>query len=167
MTKQMVTQKRQYDANVHLVNYEEGQVVWLHHHLRKKGRSPKLTRPWTGPYVILNKLSDVTFRIQATPRSRQQIVHADRLKPCVGIVASDLGFRQFGMPRPASPQDPCLLDTRPPSPPPEEPEPAVESDRSSLASESDVEDWLPPKSPVRTRAGRKTRRPAYLQDYLC
>ena len=52
MTKQMISQKRHYDHNVRLVKYKPGDVVWLHHAAVKKGRSPKLTRPWKGPYVI-------------------------------------------------------------------------------------------------------------------
>ena len=163
MTQQMVTQKRQYDQNVHLVDYQEGQVVWLHHHLRKKGRSPKLMRPWTGPYLILTKLSQVTFRIQASPRSRCQIVHADRLKPCIGVEPADLGFKQFGPARAASPQSPHPPEARPSSPPPDDMEPAIETDGSSVGSDAELEDFLPPQSPVRTRAGRRVKKPDYLQ----
>ena len=91
-TTAMVTQKRQYDHNVRLVSYQEGEVVWLHCPIRRLGKSFKLTRPWTGPYVIIKSISEVTFRIQKSPRGKAQIVHADRLKPCVGLSARDLGF---------------------------------------------------------------------------
>ena len=43
----------------------------------------KLHRPWTGPYRVLRKLSDVNYRIQdvQAPR-RRPVVHFDRLKYC-------------------------------------------------------------------------------------
>ena len=91
-TTAMVTQKCQYDHNVRLVTYQEGDVVWLHCPIRRVGKSFKITRPWTGPYVIVKSISEVTSRIQKSPRGKAQIVHADRLKPCVGLSARDLGF---------------------------------------------------------------------------
>ena len=97
MTQQMVSQKRQYDQNVRLTCYQPGEVVWLHHMAGKKGRSPKLLRKWTGPYVIRTKISEVTYRIQASPRSKSQVIHGDRLKPCYGTTAEELGFPDRGV----------------------------------------------------------------------
>ena len=38
---------------------------------------------WQGPYEVIKRLSDVTYRIQHTAERRQhQVVHFDRLKPC-------------------------------------------------------------------------------------
>ena len=113
-THQMVTQKRHYDANVRLVRYHPGDVVWLHNPTRTKGRSPKLTRPWTGPYVIVQSVNDVNFRLQASPRAKSQIVHADRMKPCIGRKAADLGFLEW---EPRSMDDP-VANERPAGIPP-------------------------------------------------
>ena len=84
MAQSMKSQKRQYDRNVWNTVYHVGDIVWLHCPIRKKGRSLKLMRPWRGPYLILTKLSDVTYRIQMSPKSKMQVVHADRLKRCEG-----------------------------------------------------------------------------------
>ena len=47
--------------------------------------SPKLDVRWEGPYLVVNQLSDVVFRIQRTgPRGLQKVVHYDRLKPYEG-----------------------------------------------------------------------------------
>ena len=70
MTHQMISQKRHYDQNVRLVTYQEGDLVWRYSSQRRKGKNQKLMKPWTGPFLIINKLSEVTFRIQASPRSR-------------------------------------------------------------------------------------------------
>ena len=119
MTQQMVSQKRHYDQNVRLTDYKPGDVVWLHHLANKKGRSPKLRRRWTGPYVIRTKLSDVTYRIQASPRSRPQIIHGDRIKACYGITAEDLGFSCQGVPEQPAAVVPELLQEDNPVPVPE------------------------------------------------
>ena len=71
-------------ANV--VTYQVGDFVWLHNPARKVGRSPKLHRPWEGPYQVTAVLSECTCRIQwsqSGSRRRSMVVHHDRLKPCV------------------------------------------------------------------------------------
>ena len=62
--RQMVSQKRQFDKNVHMVTYEPGEVVWEHSPANKKGLSPKLLMRWSGPYVVVTRLNDVNYRIR-------------------------------------------------------------------------------------------------------
>jgi len=45
----------------------------------KKGKIPKLQSNWEGPYRIVKKLSDITFRIQKSARHKFKVVHADKL----------------------------------------------------------------------------------------
>ena len=122
--KCMRSQKKQYDRNVKKVMYSEGAVVWLHKKHREKGRSPKLTLHWTGPYVIVNKISDVVYRIQRSPRATPLVVHADRLKPCHGVTKEDCGFRRrlatdrhTGSPGKSSPPDTTPEQTTSPGQP--------------------------------------------------
>ena len=82
--KNMRRQKRNYDRQTSNETFASGQFVWLRTDFRKKGVSPKLTNRWDGPYKIITRLSDVTYRIQLTPRSKLKIVHFDRLKPYEG-----------------------------------------------------------------------------------
>ena len=56
-------------------------MVWLQNHATKKELSPKLRQHWIGPYNILNKLSDVTYRIKKEPIGKPKVVHHNRLKP--------------------------------------------------------------------------------------
>jgi tRNA A37 threonylcarbamoyladenosine synthetase subunit TsaC/SUA5/YrdC len=44
----------------------------------------KLMMNWDGPYKIIGKLTDVTYRIQKSPKSKPLIVHYNRLKPYKG-----------------------------------------------------------------------------------
>ena len=78
--KNLRRQKRNYDRHTNDETYTVGQFVWLRHDQRKKGISPKLTNRWDGPFRVITKLSNVTYRIQQTPRTPQKIVHYDRLK---------------------------------------------------------------------------------------
>lgn len=39
---------------------------------------------WTGPYLIVQKISDVTYTIQKSPQSVKINVHIDHLKPYLG-----------------------------------------------------------------------------------
>ena len=44
--------------------------------------SGKLHHPWTGPYKVIKKVSDVTYWIQHLYGNRQRkVIHFDRLKP--------------------------------------------------------------------------------------
>jgi hypothetical protein len=61
--------------------FQVGEKVWLFTSRRRKGISPKLQSYWTGPYVVEQRLSDVTNVIVKTPGRVKQIVHFNRLKP--------------------------------------------------------------------------------------
>ena len=49
--------------------------------LRKHvGRSPKFTFYWHGPYVVLEKYSDLTYKVRNKATGFQKVVHVDRMK---------------------------------------------------------------------------------------
>ena len=79
-------QKRQtdhYDQRIDGEQIEVGDRVFLHLPARKKGQTKKLHSPWQGPYIVMTKIDDVTYRIEAidNPR-RRKVVHFTRLKLC-------------------------------------------------------------------------------------
>ena len=78
-------QKQNYDRRAAAVQLQAGQFVWMRKKTREKGFAPKLQPRWLGPFLVVTKLSDVTFRLQLTPRAPPVIVHADRLKPYTGV----------------------------------------------------------------------------------
>lgn len=75
--------KEHYDKRVHGQPFAAGDLVWLHSTVVPPGQSKKLHHPWTGPYKILEKISDSDYKIKGL-RGRKQchIVHFDRLKRC-------------------------------------------------------------------------------------
>ena len=76
-------QKDFYNHKVHGKPYAPGNLVWLHSPVIGKGKSRKLHHPWTGPYKVIKKLSDVTYRVQKLQGCKQRkVVHFNQLKPC-------------------------------------------------------------------------------------
>ena len=71
--------KGYYDIKANAHALPKGTFVWLHNPKRKKGISPKLSRPWEGPYLVTQKWNDVIYSIQRYPKSKQKIVHRNRL----------------------------------------------------------------------------------------
>ena len=71
-------QKDRYDRWASGGRYEVGDRVWLHSPAVPRGQSPKFHRPWTGPFVVIKVLSDVTYRVQSEKpkpgRCRQRFV---------------------------------------------------------------------------------------------
>lgn len=71
--------RRHYDRGARVTGHAEGDQVWLHNPRRRKGLSPKLQSPWEGPYFIVERVSEVTYRIRRGTRGRPKVVHVDRL----------------------------------------------------------------------------------------
>ena len=73
-------QKRHYDKNVKRLEYDQGDLVRRYQPRTSKGVKKKLSRLWTGPWVIVEKLTDVLYKIKHSQTSPPSIVHADNLK---------------------------------------------------------------------------------------
>ena len=54
----------------------------LHSTVIPRGHSRKLHCPWTGPYKVINKLSDIIYRTQRCHGRKRLVVHFNRLKSC-------------------------------------------------------------------------------------
>ena len=76
-------QKDFYNRRVHGNPFNEGDWVWLHSVVIPRGQAKKFHRPWTGPFKIVRRIGDATYRIQdLRNRRRRVVVHFDRLKVC-------------------------------------------------------------------------------------
>ena len=73
--------KRAYDIKEFQNNYKAGDLVLLFAPAVKKGRNKKWSSRWTGPYQIVEVLSDVVLRIQLNNKIKDRVVHHNRLKP--------------------------------------------------------------------------------------
>ena len=76
-------QKELYDKNIHGNPYIVGDWVWLLNPKVPKNNTKKLFHPWQGPYKIIKKIAECTYRIQALKGGRRQkVAHFNQLKPC-------------------------------------------------------------------------------------
>ena len=72
-----------YDKKIHGNPFQVGDLVWLHSTVVPTGQAKKFNHPWTGPYEVIKRLSDATYRVVNTQSKRQQlVVHFDCLKLC-------------------------------------------------------------------------------------
>ena len=68
-----------YNTDLSAGILEEGTLVWLFNPRKKKGRSPKLVRPWEGPYIVMKRINDLVYRIRRNPLGKPKVVHRNRL----------------------------------------------------------------------------------------
>ena len=71
--------KERYDASSQGQILDHGDAVWLHNPQRRKRVTPKLARKWQGPYVVIERINDVVYRIQLGPRTKPRVIHHNRL----------------------------------------------------------------------------------------
>jgi hypothetical protein len=86
-----IAQKKQYDKKVNFTSYKLGDRVWLYNPANKPGLSPKLISKWKGPYIIVQKLSDVSYKISCSKQTGVKVVHYNRLKKCCTPILSSRG----------------------------------------------------------------------------
>ena len=76
--------KTYYNFRADDTTFEKGDAVWLYNPRRLPGLTPKLMRPWEGPYVVLKNINDLIYRIQLSKRSKPRVVHRNRLWKYMG-----------------------------------------------------------------------------------
>lgn len=54
--------KRYYDKNARTITFKVGDKVFVHDETLRKGRSKKLESLWIGPYEIVAKISNITYK---------------------------------------------------------------------------------------------------------
>ena len=73
--------KGQYDKKAYIKDYEVGQRVWVYFPAVKVGENKKMKKPFSGPYIITEKVSNKNFRL-VTGHDLKPLcnkVHIDRL----------------------------------------------------------------------------------------
>ena len=73
-------QKRSHDFRKNDEVYQIGDTVFLHSTARKPETSSKFHLPWSGPFPVVKKISDLVYGIQRSSKADIKYVHHDRLK---------------------------------------------------------------------------------------
>ena len=175
--------KARYDRKADTNGFKPGDAVWLFNPRVRRNQSPKLARPWEGPYRVVERVTDVVYRIQLTCRSKPRTVNRYRLWKVTGKLPDDW-YRPNDVTNhettpgddEGQPSQPLAQETTPggdegqPSQPlaqdelPEQrPKEAEQDDAEDEISSNDgeAEADLPPKM---TRSGRRVMKPARYRD---
>lgn len=80
-------QKKNYDFKACCQYYVEGERVWVRSKARKRGLCPKLQRRFKGPYKIVERMTEVLYRVVPEKGGADVVIHFNRLKPCLSSVA--------------------------------------------------------------------------------
>lgn len=81
-------QKLLYDRRVSKHRYAVGDAVWLRSYTKAKGLSKKLQLRWEGPFKVVGRISDLTYKVQKNKKSDFKVVHFNRLKPYKGNLST-------------------------------------------------------------------------------
>ena len=74
--------KKYYDLKVQGHSYCVGERVWLWFPQNKPSMINKLLHRWHGPYTILEKVGEVSYRLELSEHGRRYpVVHFNRLRP--------------------------------------------------------------------------------------
>ena len=76
--------KKHYDLRAKPEEFKSGQWIWYFCPRRIVGRSPKWSKFYSGPWLILKMLGPVNAVIQRSKNTHPIVVHIDKLKPCFG-----------------------------------------------------------------------------------
>ena len=79
--------KQKYGSSPGCHQLHPGDAAWLHNPQRKQGLTPKLQRPWQGPYTIIKWINDLVYRIKLGPTTKPKVVHRNRLWAYTGANA--------------------------------------------------------------------------------
>ena len=101
--------KRTYDQRSKEVNYQLGDWVMVKFPQEETGRLRKLSRPWHGPYRIIDRQDpDVTVVKIYAPQDGQIQVHQTRVAPCPPQLPA--GFYWYGTRRSSPGRPPKWVD---------------------------------------------------------
>ena len=82
-TQAFETSKAQYDKRASPVNIAAGDIVYLKNFVVNPGTAKKWTLRFTGPWRVLQKVGDATFRIKQIYGRKTVTAHAEKLKPAL------------------------------------------------------------------------------------
>ena len=76
--------KEHYDIRVKRKEFAVGDWVYYYYPRRYKQKSPKWTKNYDGPYLIIKRIEPSDYVIQKTKRSAPIVTHGNKLKKCHG-----------------------------------------------------------------------------------
>ena len=72
--------KDRYDKKATTIKFGVGDFVVIKNGVKKKGKSKKLKPKFTGPFRLIEKVSEVNFRVKNRGEKRGTVIHVNRMK---------------------------------------------------------------------------------------
>ena len=79
LQKAATAAKKYYDRDAHLNHYKTGDTVKIREVKMEKGQ--KFTDKYKGPFYVIDKLGDLTYRIAEGRNTRERVLHHDMMMP--------------------------------------------------------------------------------------
>lgn len=81
--KEQAIQKKIYDLKHKEIIFTPGQKVLIKFNFNEQNQSKKLANKYRGPFTIIEKLSDVNYKVELILRGKKtiDIIHVQRMKP--------------------------------------------------------------------------------------
>jgi hypothetical protein len=80
LRKSTERQKKDYDHRAERSGFQIGSEVYYYKPTRQVGKFPKFVYQRLGPYRVTERINMVLYKIRRTPRSREIVVHIDKLR---------------------------------------------------------------------------------------
>lgn len=81
--KEQAIQKKNYDQKHKNINFYPGQKVLIQFDFNEQNKSKKLANKYRGPFEIIEKISEVNYRVKLILKGKETIdvIHVQRMKP--------------------------------------------------------------------------------------
>jgi hypothetical protein len=76
----MHRQKKYYDQKLSWQIFQPGDQVFVFFPNVKPGLTTKLACLWRGPFKVITKITDVTYKINCGRKGKPQVIHVDRIR---------------------------------------------------------------------------------------
>ncbi|KAK3098081.1 hypothetical protein FSP39_015944 [Pinctada imbricata] len=76
--------KCRYDQKASITPYHPGDYVLYLHEERKEGECSKLHPLYHGPFVVVQRINDLVYRVQMDSQGKMKVVNYNKLKPYKG-----------------------------------------------------------------------------------
>ena len=81
LDKSHLNQKKNYDKKRSAIEFNVGDKIWLYTPKTKVGLSKKFHRHWDGPFIIVEKLNAINYKVKNMNNERNvMVVHISRMK---------------------------------------------------------------------------------------
>ena len=75
-----VRQKTLHDQKLSWQTFSSGDEVYVYFPRYVSGQSPKLTKFRRGPFIVQERFSDVTYKVNCGQKGKPQVIHVDRMR---------------------------------------------------------------------------------------